>query len=136
MDNRASSSCVARPPIYNMLRTILCALGLTVAANLALAAPDAKRCEALDATAQQGAGFHPPLSARVVGKGRAALYLAPDEACKDTKFLIPRDLVTVYTPHDGWMYVMFVHPKTGEDTSAWIREDRLKTTGTIGPAKP
>lgn len=119
-----------------MLRTILCALGLTLAATHALAAPDAKRCEAINATAQQGAGFHPPLSARVVGSGRAALYLAPDEACKDTKFLIPRDSVAVYTPYKQWMYVMFVHPKSGVDTSAWIREERLKTTGTLGPAKP
>ena len=41
--------------------------------------------------------------------------------------------VTVYTPYKEWVQVMFIHPKTGEDTMGWMLDSRLKTTGTMGP---
>ncbi len=33
---------------------------------------------------------------------------------------------------DGWSQVMYA-PGTGDDVSGWVRSDRLKETGTVGP---
>ena len=118
-----------------MLRTALWCVCLAAAASQALAATaeaDA-RCEKIGVAADASPGFVPPLGAVVVGAGRARLYSAPDAGCDSGKFLIPNDHVTVYTPYRQWMQVMFIHPKTGEDTTAWILESRIKTTGTMGP---
>lgn len=105
-----------------------------VAAQAVAAAPaDGKRCEELHAVANASPGFVPRHGAVVVGTGRARLYTAPDAACDSGKFLIPKDRVTVYTPYKEWVQVMFIHPKTGEDTMGWMSDSRLKTTGTMGP---
>jgi hypothetical protein len=33
----------------------------------------------------------------------------------------------------GWSSVMYVNPRTGVDVSGWVRSERLKATGTMGP---
>jgi hypothetical protein len=92
-----------------------------------------KRCEALHAVANESPGFMPRHGAVVTGTGRAHLHSAPDAGCDSGKFLVPNDRVTVYTPYKEWVQVMFIHPKTGEDTMGWMLDSRLKTTGTMGP---
>jgi len=115
-----------------------CVASLAVAAVqqavAATAAPaDPKHCEQLHAVANASPGFVPRYGAVVVGTGRARLYTAPDAACDSGRFLIPKDRVTVYTPYKEWVQVLFIHPKTGEDTMGWMLDSRLKTTGTMGP---
>jgi len=113
---------------------IAACLAATAVQVAAAAAPaDPKRCEQLHEVANASPGFVPRYGAVVVGVGRAHLHTAPDAACDSGKFLIPKDRVTVYTPYKEWVQVMFIHPKTGEDTIGWMLDSRLKTTGAMGP---
>jgi hypothetical protein len=114
----------------------LAALALLAAATPASAAPpgESKRCEALHAVANESPGFMPRRGGVVTGTGRAHLHTAPDAGCDSGKFLVPNDRVTLYTPYKEWVQVMFIHPKTGEDTMGWMLGSRLKTTGTMGPS--
>jgi hypothetical protein len=49
-------------------------------------------------------------------------------------FVIPKDELVAYAmTSDGWWSVMYLNPRTGDDVSGWVRSDRLKQTGTMGP---
>ena len=77
----------------------------------------------------------PPLGNVVTGSGRLQFYSAPNAGCAmDGVFVIPRDFLVAYARTDsGWSSVMYVNPRTGADVSGWVRSDRLKVTGTMGP---
>jgi hypothetical protein len=79
--------------------------------------------------------FSPPLAHVVTGSGRLQFYSAPNAACAiDGVFVIPKDKLVGYAQTDsGWTSVMYVNPRTGADVSGWVRSERLKATGTMGP---
>lgn len=79
--------------------------------------------------------FSPPLAEIVIGPGRLQFYSAPNAACAMSGiFVIPRDKLVAYAQTDsGWTSVMYVNPRTGADVSGWVRSERLKVTGTMGP---
>jgi hypothetical protein len=79
--------------------------------------------------------FSPPLSAVVTGAGRLQFYSAPARACAmKGVFVVPKDSLIIYAQSaDGWSSVMYLNSKTGESVSGWVRSDRLKATGTLGP---
>ncbi|MBF4067501.1 hypothetical protein LRP79_00085 [Burkholderia pseudomallei] len=77
--------------------------------------------------------FRPPVSATVVGSGRAYFHSAPAPECliKQT-FIVPGDAVTVYKPYKKWYQVMYTNGKTGRDVEGWIEEERLRLGGPLG----
>ncbi len=79
--------------------------------------------------------FSPPLANVVVGAGRLQFYSVPDVRCRmDGIFVIPKDELVAYAQTDsGWSSVMYTNDKTGNSVSGWVRSDRLKATGTVGP---
>lgn len=78
--------------------------------------------------------FRPPLSATVVGEGRAYFYSAPAAQCMTKRtFVIPGDTVTVYKPFKAWYQIMYVNSKTGDDpVEGWIEADRLRLGDHLG----
>ena len=79
--------------------------------------------------------FSPPLAHVVTGSGRLQFYSAPNLRCvMSGVFVIPNDKLVAYAQtDDGWSSVMYVNPRTGADVSGWVRSERLKATGTMGP---
>jgi hypothetical protein len=79
--------------------------------------------------------FSPPLANVVTGTGRLQFYSAPNFGCPmDGVFVIPKDELVAYAQtDDGWSSVMYINPRTGNDVSGWVRSERLKVTGTMGP---
>lgn len=79
--------------------------------------------------------FSPPIAAVVTGAGRLQFYSAPNLRCvMSGVFVIPKDELVAYArTSDGWSSVMYINPRTGIDVSGWVRSDRLKQTGTVGP---
>jgi hypothetical protein len=79
--------------------------------------------------------FSPPLGNVVTGSGRLQFYSAPSLACAMSGvFVIPKDFLVAYARTDsGWTSVMYINPRTGADVSGWVRSERLKITGTMGP---
>jgi len=79
--------------------------------------------------------FSPPLSQVVTGSGRLQFHSAPNDDCPmKGVFIIPRDKVVTYAQSQGgWSSVMYLNPKTGDDVSGWVRSNRLRTIGTVGP---
>jgi hypothetical protein len=79
--------------------------------------------------------FSPPLAHVVTGSGRLQFYSAPNPGCAmNGVFVVPNDKLVAYAQtDDGWMSVMYVNPRTGADVSGWVRSERLKATGTMGP---
>ena len=79
--------------------------------------------------------FSPPLANVVTGTGRLQFYSAPNFSClMDGVFVIPKDKLVAYAQtDDGWSSVMYINPRTGNDVSGWVRSERLKVTGTMGP---
>lgn len=107
---------------------ILCA---SVAATYAHAAVD---CVKLGKTTE-GAddNFRPPVTATVIGAGRAYFHSAPASECEiKGLFIIPGDNVTVYKPYKDWYQIMYINRKTGEDFEAWVEGSRLRLGGTVG----
>jgi hypothetical protein len=58
-------------------------------------------------------------------------YAQPADICleKDV-FVIPGDRLNAYAVYQAFIYVMYIHPGTGADTSGWIKSNRLESTGT------
>jgi hypothetical protein len=77
----------------------------------------------------------PPLANVVIGAGRLQFYSAPDFHCPmDGVFVILKDELIAYAQtKDGWSSVMYMNPRTGDNVFGWVRSDRLKETGTVGP---
>ena len=79
--------------------------------------------------------FSPPLANVVTGAGRLQFYSAPSERCAMSGvFVIPKDELVAYAAtDDGWSQVMYMNPRTGNTVQGWVRSERLKQTGTMGP---
>ena len=94
-------------------------------------------CATLNKQAQDEELRRVPVSSyRVTGAGRLHFHTAPDAACRDAKvFVIPGDKLTVYTEYQGYVSVMYLNPKSGEDFLGWVEARRLEFVGTLAPGK-
>lgn len=91
-------------------------------------------CQALDEKAQSSAAFyHPPLAKIATKSGRAFLYTAPHAKCQSKLFIIKQDSVAVYQSYHNYDYIMYINDTTGDVVFGWIKENELKTTGTLAP---
>ena len=92
-------------------------------------------CKEPEAGSKHAPMLSPPTSNVVTGTGRLRFYSAPNPGCAmKGVFVIPKDELTAYVlTDDGWASVMYINPRTGDDVSGWVRSDRLKRTGTVGP---
>ena len=106
-------------------------LGLSLAATCSQAAVD---CATLGkTTGGPDDNFRPPVTATVIGAGRAYFHSAPASACVTKHlFIVPGNNVTAYKPYKNWYQVMYVNGKTGEDFEGWIEDRRLRLEGTVG----
>ncbi len=79
----------------------------------------------------------PPLANVVVGPGRVQFYSAPNIRCPMAGvFVVPNDEVVSYAEtDDGWTSIMYLNPRSKADFQGWVRSDRLKATGTVGPSQ-
>lgn len=80
--------------------------------------------------------FRPPLEGRVIGKGRVYFHDAPNAACVRKAFLIPGDMMVVHQTMPGWVHVVYVSEKDGEEYGGWLREDRVELKGQFGRPEP
>jgi hypothetical protein len=73
----------------------------------------------------------------VIAAGRSYFYNAPMSTCIDKQiFLVKNDHIDAYFDYGEFTYVMFIHPKTGKDTSGWMLTKQLKETGFgVGPTQ-
>jgi len=86
-----------------------------------------------DANAK-AASFYPRESYTVKGSGRLYFYEAPSPECLEKNtFVIPGDSLVVYSDFKGWYNVGFFNSKTGGETDGWVKPERLKYNGTLGP---
>ena len=115
--------------IHRLFVTFLC-LFIINAAN-------AETCEEIDTKVQKNKIIIPSYqSGRIItGSGRAYFYSAPNDKCKikDT-FLVPGDLTDAGLEFGDFTYVIYFHPVSGQETSGWLKMDRVRPTGTgVGP---
>ena len=70
-----------------------------------------------------------------IGTGRVQFYGAPNEGCMmKNVFVLPKEELTAYSTYGDFTSVMYMNPKTGEDTEGWVKSSRVKYTGYgIGP---
>ena len=117
----------------NML--LLCSIGVAALIGAAANVAHANDCKEPKEGSNDAPMFSPPIAAVVTGSGRLQFYSAPNPHCIMTGvFVIPKDELVAYAmTDDGWWSVMYLNPKTGIDVSGWVRSDRLKKTGTMGP---
>jgi hypothetical protein len=92
-------------------------------------------CKEPEIGTKQAPMLSPPIAHVVTGTGRLQFYSAPNQNCPmNGIFVIPRDELVAYAQtDDGWSSVMYINPRTGNDVSGWVRSERLKATGTVGP---
>ena len=104
-------------------------------ALLGAAVARAGDCKELQTGTKDVPILSPPLGAVVTGAGRLQFYSAPKLTCVMTGvFVLPKDWLVEYAQtSDGWSSVMYINPRTNNDVSGWVRTDRLKVTGTMGP---
>jgi hypothetical protein len=113
---------------------LICAIGSVALPGLGNAA-HADDCKEPAEGSKNVPMFSPPIAAVVMGSGRLQFYSAPNPHCvMSGVFVIPKDELVAYAmTSDGWWSVMYLNPRTGNDVSGWVRSDRLKQTGTVGP---
>ncbi|MGD9544496.1 MAG: hypothetical protein AB7F41_04715 [Methylocystis sp.] len=110
------------------------ALGATLQGAAAFAR-DLKSCKEPAAGSNEAPLISPPRGNVVTGTGRLQFYSAPSVRCAMRGvFVVPGDsLVSYAETDDGWVSVMYVSPKNS--VTGWVRGDRLRDTGTMGPAQ-
>jgi hypothetical protein len=120
-----------------MLRRIVLA-GLARSATLLVAlgaSAHAGDCTEPKEGSNEAPMLSPPLANVVAGAGRLQFHSAPNPRCPTPGvFVIPGDRLIAYAVADnGWSSVTFSNPRTGNVASGWVRSERLKVTGTVGP---
>jgi len=82
----------------------------------------------------KAAAYYPRESYSVTGSGRLYLYSAPSPECRqENTFVIPGDSLVLYSEFKGWYNVGFFNSKTGKEAFGWVKPERLKYKGTLGP---
>ena len=146
MAQHATASCdnirtLQTPAVLNKM-TIIKTLLARIALGAALLGPPGTSVLAETASCKEPATgtkgvpvSPPPLSNVVMGTGRLQFYSAPSHRCPMAGvFVIPRDELIAYAQtDDGWSSVMYRNPGTGDYVLGWVRSERLKETGTVGP---
>ena len=117
---------------YVLLSAI--ALGATLQSATAFAR-DLKSCREPAAGSDEAPMISPPRGNVVIGTGRLQFYSAPSVRCAMRGiFVVPGDsLISYAETDDGWVSVMYVGSKNS--VTGWVRGDRLRDTGTMGPAQ-
>lgn len=73
---------------------------------------------------------------KAIGTGHLDFHSAPDAACRIAgTFVIARDRLVGNHELRGWTSVMFM-TRADDDVQGWVRSERLKVTGTLGPTAP
>ena len=123
------------PKKSKTLLCIACNAALLVSIGASVLAEARGACEEPKTGTTDVPILSPPLANVVIGVGRLQFYSAPNLHCPmDGVFVIAKDELIAYAQtKDGWSSVMYVSPRTGNDVSGWVRTERLKETGTIGP---
>lgn len=118
-----------------LAKTLLASLAVSTALSVFGDPGRAESCKEPKTGTKDVPIFSPPLANVVTGSGRLQFYSAPNLHCPmEGVFVIPNDKLVAYAEtNDGWSSVMYVNPKTGNDVSGWVRSNRLKVTGTMGP---
>ena len=112
---------------------LVLALCTSVAMSCACAHESAACRQLSEAVGGPDDNFRPPVSATVIGLGRAYFHSAPAPECLSKRtFIVPGDAVTVYKPYKKWYQVMYTNVKTGRDVEGWIEEGRLRLGGPLG----
>jgi hypothetical protein len=111
---------------------IACSVTLLVALGASARAED---CKEPKTGTKDIPVLSPPLANVVTGAGRLQFYSAPNLRCPmPGVFVVPRDQLIAYAQSDdGWSSVMYSNPKTRNIASGWVRSERLKVAGTVGP---
>jgi hypothetical protein len=111
---------------------IACGVTLLVALGTSARAED---CAEPETGTKNVPIFSPPISNVVTGAGRLQFYSAPKLRCPVSGvFVIPNDELTAYAEtDDGWSSVMYTNPRTNNIASGWVRSERLRRRGTVGP---
>ncbi|ULO23175.1 hypothetical protein [Methylocystis sp. SB2] len=112
------------------------ALGATLHGPSAFAR-DIKNCKEPPAGSNTAPLISPPRGNVVVGTGRLQFYSAPSVHCAmKGVFVVPGDnLISYAQTDDGWVSVMYVSPKSADSVTGWVRGNRLRNTGTMGPTQ-
>src|SRR6478735_4835500 len=98
---------------------------ITVLVASPLATAEDVSCTDIASKADSEAGMVlPRLSYKVASDGRLYFYSAPSESCRTDVFVIPKDELISYSELNGWLSVMYTHPKTGEISEGWVKSDR------------
>jgi hypothetical protein len=99
-----------------------------------LAFADQATCTHIAQQAEQAQRYFSPVEGyQVVGTGRLYFHTAPHAHCRSKEvFVIPGDHLIAYTEYQGWVSVMYINPKTSQDSQGWVPSQRLKFTGTMG----
>ena len=112
------------------------ALGATLHSPSAFAR-DLKSCREPAAGSNEAPLISPPRGNVVSGTGRLQFYSAPGVRCAmKGVFVVPGDhLISYAQTDDGWVSVMYVSPKSADSVTGWVRGNRLRNTGTMGPTQ-
>ncbi|WP_395408048.1 hypothetical protein ACHMW6_15930 [Pseudoduganella sp. UC29_106] len=66
-------------------------------------------------------------SRRVGGEGRLYFHTAPDGACRQRDlFVVPGDALEAHFEYGTYTEVVYVHPKTGRESTGWVETGRLQ----------
>ncbi|MFZ3180734.1 MAG: hypothetical protein WA156_11100 [Methylocystis silviterrae] len=117
-------------------KVLLAAIALSATLQGAAAfARDIKSCKEPAAGSNEAPLISPPRGNVVIGTGRLQFYSAPGVHCAmKGVFVVPGDnLISYAQTDDGWVSVMYVSPKSADTATGWVRGNRLRDTGTMGP---
>lgn len=117
----------------------VCAILLGCAVLGTSAAAERVDCRRLaDKIAQDGdlPDFRPPLEGKVIGKGRVHFHDAPNSACVRKAFLISGDRMVVHRTMPGWVQVVYISAKDGEEYGGWLKKERVELKGQLGRPEP
>ena len=118
-----------------LLAGAVCSAALLALVGSGARADAAEACQAPKTGTSDVPIFSPPVSQVVRGKGKVPFYSAPNYHCViKGAFVVPKDQVLMDAQtSDGWSSVTYANPNTGNNVSGWVRTDRLKEPGSVGP---
>jgi hypothetical protein len=124
--------------VLHVKKVLLAAIALSATLQgVAAFARGVKNCREPAAGSNEAPLISPPRGNVVIGTGRLQFYSAPGVDCAmKGVFVVPGDnLISYAQTDDGWVSVMYVSPKSADTVTGWVRGNRLRNTGTIGPTQ-